>query len=126
MELEEKINELLDSIKCTSVYYGKSTETAGNVYRVFLTRNHKHAWMYFHDNKYNESTLKDFLYSLVLDAQAYYNAGSFALFCQEFGYNLDSIKSYKIYEACKKQYLRLHRLFTIDEIELLEEFYQEY
>jgi len=44
--------------------------------------------------------IDDILYSLILDSQA--GAESFDDFCDNFGYNNDSIKANDIYKACQK------------------------
>lgn len=64
-------------------------------------------------------------YCFVSDAVA--GAGSFDDFCDEFGYNSDSIKALKTFRACEKSYNKFSRVsnFNIDEMysfldELLE------
>jgi hypothetical protein len=37
---------------------------------------------------------------------------SFQEFCSEYGYNSDSIKALKIYNACKKQYQKASRILN--------------
>lgn len=50
-----------------------------------------------------------------------YDIGSFKDFCDEFGYNIDSIKAQKIYEAVKNEYENLERLYNEDELNKLRE-----
>ena len=50
-----------------------------------------------------------------------YDCGTFEDFCAEFGYNEDSRKDEQIYNACKKEFENLQRLFSDEEIEQLQE-----
>lgn len=57
-----------------------------------------------------------------MDAMAYLDSENFEDFCNNFGYDTDSIKALKTYKACKKQAEKVSRLFTESEIdELLQE-----
>lgn len=70
---------------------------------------------------HNEPNLKICMSVLLLDASCYEECGGFLDFCTEFGYNEDK-KGLKAYEACKKTYKALHRLFTDEELgELYDE-----
>lgn len=116
------LNRLLSMIKCTKTYLRKSEMCTGDAYRVTLTYKGNRCSFVFHDNFRNESTKKDFIYCLVLDAQAYDNARDFYDFATEFGYDYtrDS-EARKAYRACEKQSDRLHRLFNQQEIDILSE-----
>jgi len=50
-----------------------------------------------------------------------YPVYTFEDFCSEFGYDNDSIKALKVYEAVKDEYNNLCRLYTDQELELLSE-----
>lgn len=50
-----------------------------------------------------------------------YDVGSFNDFCNEFGYNTDSIKSLKTYKAVCKEYDKVSNFFTQKEIKDLSE-----
>jgi len=50
-----------------------------------------------------------------------YEPGTFEDFCGEFGYDTDSKKAEKTYNAVKDEWLNVSRLFTDAEIELLQE-----
>ena len=110
---------LLNQIKCTKTYTGKSNMTSGNSYRITLTYKGRKCSFIFNDNYLNESGKKDLVQCLLMDAEAYNNARDFEDFALEFGYNADSIQAYKIYKACKKQAEKVSRLFTSKEIEQL-------
>lgn len=50
-----------------------------------------------------------------------YPVDTFEDFCAEFGYDNDSIKALKVYEAVKNEHNNLCRLYTDKELELLSE-----
>lgn len=75
--------------------------------------------------KYNEINLnKDFkeptAYS-ILSCLTKYDCGSFDDFCNEFGYDTDSKKAEKTYNAVKDEYMNVCALFTDKEIEQLQD-----
>lgn len=123
--LTQKQKTLLNEINTTKTYIGKSDLTSGNAYRVTLTRNGVKVGFIFNDNIYNESDKNDFIYSLLRDSQAYEYARDLTDFMLEFGY--DNIPQTKqVYNACKKQSDRLHKLFNNAEIETLEKIFENY
>ena len=60
-------------------------------------------------NEGKEPEIKDVLYCLVMD----YTSASetFQDFCDEFGYDNDSIKSLNIFKACQKNSEKMKRIF---------------
>lgn len=58
------------------------------------------------------------LYDVIACIQKY-DVGSFADFCSEFGYDEDSRKAEKIYNAVCDEYMNVSRLFNDSEIEIL-------
>ena len=116
---------LLNEINTTKTYIGKSTLTSGNAYRVTLTRNGVKVGFIFNDNIYNESDKNDFIYSLLSDSQAYESTRDLTDFMNEFGYT-DDKQAKQVYNACKKQSERLHKLFNDAEIETLEKIFENY
>lgn len=112
------LHRLYDSIKCKRTYIGKSHMTAGNAYRITLTYNNKQCRFIFNDNIYNDSKKSDFIACLLRDAEAYEFAGDLAGFMRDFGF-LDGKEAKPIYKACEKQFYRLIKLFSREEIELL-------
>lgn len=50
-----------------------------------------------------------------------YEVGSFENFCDEFGYNVDSIKAEKTYNAVVKEWQEVQKLWSDGEIALLQE-----
>ena len=47
-------------------------------------------------------------------------------FCSEFGYNNDSIKALKVYEACKRETKAYYNMFDSEEREVLRELLEDY
>ena len=128
MEIEnltQTQKELLNEINTTETYTGKSNFTAGNAYRVTLTRNGVKVGFIFNDNIYNESDKNDFIYSLLSDSQAYESTRDLTDFMHEFGYT-DDKQAEQAYNACKKQSERLHKLFNDAEIKTLEKIFENY
>ena len=106
--------ELLSEIKATKTLLGKSKMTSGNAYRITLTHNGRRCSFVFNDNFKNASTLKDWLYALVADSDAYVSCRDLYDFMQTYGYR-DEREAKKAYNACAKNRERLNRLFTIAE-----------
>ena len=46
---------------------------------------------------------------------------NFEEFCNSFGYDTDSINALKVYEACERQDNQLRKLWSMDELEKLQE-----
>lgn len=116
---------LLNEINATKTYIGKSDLTSGNAYRVTLTRNGIKVSFIFNDNIYNESDKNDFIYSLLRDSQAYEFCYNLADFMNEFSYT-DNKQAKQVYNSCKKQSERLHKLFNNTEIKMLEKIFENY
>ena len=66
---------------------------------------------------------KDVLYSFIMDDVSYMD---FEEFCSNFGYDTDSIKALKTFEACQKQTDNFYRLFNENEREMLRELLEDY
>lgn len=49
------------------------------------------------------------------------DVGSILDFCADYGYNSDSIKAEKIYNACKEEYDNLCKLYSDEEMQMLQE-----
>ena len=50
-----------------------------------------------------------------------YPTDTFADFCSEFGYDDDSRKAFKTYKAVKREWENVNKLFTAEQLELLQE-----
>lgn len=124
-DLTQEQKTLLNEITTTKTYIGKSDITSGNAYRITLTRNGVKIGFVFNDNIYNESDKNDFIYSLLRDSQAYEYAGGLIEFMTAYDYDNEQ-QAKHIYNECKKQYDRLHKLFNSTEIEMLEKIFENY
>lgn len=111
---------MLEQIKTTKTYIGKSNMTSGNEYRVTLTYKGKTIWFNFHDNIYNKSSKNDFIDCLLRDAWGYDDNRDLYEFMENFGYKTMTERVKKAYFGCKKQYERVNKLFTEAEQELLQ------
>ena len=116
---------LKDLVKANKVCMGKSKETSGNEYSVVLKYNGNSITMLFHDNYKNESGKDEFLYALLQDSLGYEYCQDVNDFMLEFGYD-DIKKAKQIYKACERQSKKLHKLFTDEEIEQLQEEFQDF
>lgn len=106
---------ILEKINCKKEYLRKSDMTTGNAYKVKLSYKGKRCEFVFYDNYRNESDKNDFLYSLLMDADAYNNSRDMADFADEFCYD-DIRKCMKAYNGCKAQAEKVKRLFTEEEV----------
>lgn len=50
-----------------------------------------------------------------------YDIGNFGNFCSEFGYDTDSRTAYKTYKAVLKEWKNIERIFTANQLELLQD-----
>ena len=76
------------------------------------------------------------LYCTLSDARCYDDTRNFKDFCDEFGYDeweenrygdiIENKQALRAYNACQRTYEALHRLFTSEQIEQLEEVFQNY
>ncbi len=57
----------------------------------------------------------------VLACLTKYEVSTFDDFCSDYGYDNDSRSAYKTYKAVKKEWENVKRLFTPEQIELLQE-----
>ena len=116
-----------DLVKANKVCMGKSNKTSGNEYSVVLKYNGNSITILFHDNYRNESGKDEFLYALLMDAMAYENCFNLDDFMDEFGYGYEQKEeAEKVYKACKRQYNKLHRLFTEEEIKELQNEFEDF
>lgn len=66
----------------------------------------------------------DVLYSLILDGEA--DNMTFSEWCNEFGYDIDSTKADRIFDACRENARKLRNVFTRDTLTKLGELLQDY
>ena len=113
---------MLERIKMSKTYIGKSGMTSGNEYRIYLSYNGKKCSFSYHDNYLNKVEKSNVIYCLLMDSMAYENSENFDDFCNEFGYMASLINAtLKAYKGCKRNYDKVHRLFSETEIEILLE-----
>ena len=77
---------------------------------------------------YSKPNLNDCMDSLLLDGFSYSDSKDIIDFANEFGYDIYENKAEvkRIYNACKKTWEALNRLFTDEELEELENEINEY
>lgn len=114
------MERIIDKVKVTKSYIGKSEMTSGNAYRITMAYNGKRVWFIFNDNYLNNSNKKDWLECLLLDSYSYECNKNLTSFILEFGYEECVEKGIKAYNGCKKQSDRLHKLFNKLEIAIIE------
>lgn len=73
--------------------------------------------------KPKKPTIMDVLHSMMIGDISNMN---FNDFCNEFGYDNDSIKALKIYKACEKETEVYHNMFDRKERKILEKLLQNY
>ena len=69
-------------------------------------------------------TNADIMHSLLLDADA--ADQSFNEWCDNYGYDNDSMKAFKMYQACCEEAVNLKKTFTREQIEAMREALQDY
>ena len=109
-------------LKVISSSYGKYfTDDKQNrhIFKLRLLRGRK-SYTFNFGQSIAEGSNKPSLYD-VLSCLQKYDVGSFEDFCSEFGYDEDSKSAEKIYKAVVKEYEAMSRLFTNEEIEVLNE-----
>ncbi len=117
-----------NGIKLTFKYIGKTRHFADDVkprdtYNVTFSRDGKQFSVRFGDSiqntdSDNEKSIR--AYDVLASLQKY-DVGSFEDFCGDFGYDTDSRTAERIYKAVCKEWEKVSRFFTSDEIEQLQE-----
>lgn len=116
------MNEILSEIKFSRTYVRKSSMTSGNEYEIKLSHNGVTRSFAFHDNFENKSTLKDWIYCLIMDMDAFEYSKDVYDFARSFGYADEDIsEARKAYNACKATAHKMHKLFSEEELEILSE-----
>lgn len=69
-------------------------------------------------------TNSDIMYSILLDAAA--GDQSFNDWCDDFGYDQDSMKAFKMYQACCEEGVNLKKTFTREQIEEMRTALEDY
>lgn len=108
---------LANSLKYVDKLNGNEfTSTGGNLKGNKIVTNIKYLKDYCKEVKGIQPNAYDILACLTK-----YNPGTFEDFCNEFGYDTDSRKAEKTYNAVRDEYLQLISLFNEKEMEQLQE-----
>ena len=125
---EQQANDFLSktntTIKIEFLKYGShftGEKEQRNIYKVKIKRGNKSFSLNFGQSinatlKGEHPTNYD-----ILSCLQKYDVGSFDDFCSEFGYDEDSRKAEKTYNAVCKEYDNVCKIWSDDEIELLQE-----
>ena len=89
------------------------------VFKIQLKRNGKQYTFEF-GQSIAEGNSEPTLYSVLTCLQKY-DVGSYGDFCSNFGHKYESETSKKIYRAVLKEYNNMLRLFTAEELEIINE-----
>lgn len=127
------INTILNKIKFTAKTAEEQKDLftpSHTLYKCKIKYNGKqYSFDYQCNTQYKEPNKKDCLYCLLSDASCFNCFTSVDDFLTEFGYteSLQNIrKGEKAYNACKRTAKALDRLFTENEIELLNTYFENY
>ena len=128
--LKSAINYNIISKELKHDKYGKRYK-----YIIELKRKNKKILFSFTDIVYSYQhgmalNILDLINCLLLDMHAYDNNETLKDFAWCFGYNMDDIKNInqtkKIYNACKINAYKIHNLFNENELNMLDNLFQEY
>lgn len=102
-------------------YHFNNDKDKRDIYRITILKNKKRFSFNFGNSIHNTNlNIKPTNYD-ILGCLQKYDVGTFENFCDEFGYNSDSISALKTYKSVCKEYSNLCKLFSDTEIELLQE-----
>ena len=135
MKMTKEVKEILDNVKFT---YRKSDNqtshifSAGHVkYNCKISYNGKSFQTTYQCNpQYSDmSKIKlDFIYCLLLDKETYDNARDEEDFANNLGmdYYEDKKEIERCYKACQRASEQLNRMFSDEELNILDEFFREW
>ena len=125
---EHQANDFLSktntSIKIEFLKYGSrfsGEKECRNIYKVKIKRENKSFSFNFGQSIYATSKGEKPTNYDILSCLQKYDVGSFEDFCSEFGYDEDSRKAEKTYNAVCKEYDNVCKIWSEKEIELLQE-----
>jgi len=123
MAILEQIKVTFHKIREINESFGTRQEFKGKVTFNEVTEsfNYTDSVMNFQERKRPKSN--DLLYCLVSDY--YCDTSDFNEFCSEMGYNNDSVKDLRIFEAVIKQKEKLGKLFNEDQVKEIDEALRE-
>lgn len=91
--------------------------------KTFVTNYYMGCGLVYRNNQPKKPVVKDILYSMIMDDVSCMN---FKEFCNEFGYDNESIKALETYKACEKQTQAYYNMFDAEEREILRELLKDY
>ena len=105
---------------------GHTNRNGQSVWAITIVRNGQSMQVPYSMGPAHKPTLDDVLWSIVMDAQCVAYGETFEEFSENLGYDEDSRKAEKAFNACRDEYFGLIRLFGQDGFEELGELFQDY
>lgn len=128
-EINEYEKQANDFLKATNTsfhtsykrhdYYFPDDKEARDIYYITL-KNSSHRYRFTFGQSISNTGITPTAYD-VLTALTKYDPYSFENFCADYGYDCDSRKAEGIYKAVCKEWENVNKLFTSEQIELLQE-----
>lgn len=114
---------ILKNLTSKKVVVRKSKLTAGNEYKVTLTRkdNGKKMTFSYHDNIYNDSDKSDFVESLIIERSYVIFSKSMKDFCYDLGFDDNYEEGCEVYREIRASNRKLNKFFTRTELKVLTE-----
>lgn len=106
------------SFKKHDLYFPEDKDTR-DIY-VCVLKNYSHHYRFTFGQSINNTGTHPTAYD-VLSSLTKCEVGTFENFCGDYGYDVDSRKAYKTYKAVLKEWKNVERLFTAEQLELLQE-----
>jgi hypothetical protein len=100
-------------------YYFDGDKDTRDIYIIVL-KNKLHRYRFTFGQSISNTGTAPTAYD-VLASLTKYEVGSFEDFCGDYGYDTDSRSAYKTYKAVLKEWKNIERLFSSEQIELLQE-----
>jgi len=105
-----------------STYLDDDDKTTRDIYTIVLkNKQHRYRFLFWQSVRESNYGGKPPSAYNVLSCLTKYDVGSFEEFCGEFGYDVDSRKAYKTYKAVLREWKNVEKLFSPEQIELLQE-----
>ena len=118
------------TILSSKIEYNKSVNRYNKYYYCKISYNNFDFNIGFHDSVFNYYSNKrlnkaDVLYSAIVDMQSYISCSNINDFITEFGYD-DYKRGLRAYKACERTFENMHKMFTNEELEKLEELLSDF
>ena len=117
----QKTNTKIDIEYLKYDYHFSDDEDKRDIYKVVIKRNGKQFTLNFGQSIANSRRKEAPTNYDILACLIKYEVGTFDDFCGNYGYSNDSKISQKIYKAVVKEWENVCRIWSDDEIELLQE-----